>query len=88
VDEAIEVIHQWRWHESNDVEHLIKTVKESQEVIEIKINRLELSEDEYAWAMVDCIEAYIARESNGIIYATDDAFYDRNLQLMLKTSKN
>ena len=39
---------------------------------------------EECWAMVDCLEAFLARRPDGIIYAPDEGFYNADLKLICK----
>jgi hypothetical protein len=59
-------------------EVVVKALHASQQVIAIEIDQLHLTDD--AWEMVDILEAFLARELDGIIYAPDDGFFDKKLR--------
>jgi hypothetical protein len=55
-------------------EHL----KDTKQIYAIEINPDGLTDD--CWEMLDNVESFIAREVGGIIYTSDEGFYDENLQ--------
>ena len=48
----------------------------------IEIDRDYLTEN--AWAMLDALEAYLAGNLMGLVYAPEDGFYGSGLQLLHK----
>jgi hypothetical protein len=48
------------------------------EVIGIVMDEETMTEE--AWVMVDCLEAYFAREHAGLVYAPGDGVFDARLQ--------
>jgi hypothetical protein len=61
---------------------LRQTINACNQVIVIEIDREYLSED--AWAMLDALEAYLAGNLMGLVYAPDDGLYGSGLQLLHK----
>ncbi len=59
-------------------QQLIQKISSSQQLIAIEIDAPGLPDS--AWEMLDCLEAYLAKELSGLIYAPDDGFYDEFLQ--------
>ncbi|MGH9278013.1 MAG: hypothetical protein ACRD12_07890 [Acidimicrobiales bacterium] len=48
---------------------------------------LEVSADtvsDEVWAMLDALAGYVARRSDGVVYAPDDGFFDADLQLLVR----
>lgn len=62
--------------------NLIEMVDACNQVMVIEIDREYLTED--AWAMLDALEAYLAGNLTGLVYAPDDGFYGSGLQLLHK----
>jgi len=58
--------------------HLDETVQ----LIDIETFRNEL--DENCWVMLDAVECFLARECNGLVFASGDGFYDENLVPVFK----
>jgi hypothetical protein len=58
--------------------HLDETVQ----LIDIESFRGEL--DENCWVMLDAVECFLARECNGLVFASGDGFYDENLAPIFK----
>jgi hypothetical protein len=58
--------------------HLDETVQ----LIDIENFRDEL--DENCWVMLDAVECFLARECNGLVFASGDGFYDENLVPIFK----
>ncbi|MBA3873667.1 MAG: hypothetical protein H0X30_31425 [Anaerolineae bacterium] len=68
---------------SNELQQqLIEMVEASNQVIGIEIDREYLSEE--AWAMLDALEAYLAGNLMGLVYAPEDGFYGSGLELLHK----
>ena len=61
---------------------LIDMLDACNQVITIEIDRDNLSED--AWGMLDALEAYLAGNLMGLVYAPEDGFYGSGLQLLHK----
>lgn len=61
---------------------LVNKLAASKQVIALEIDPVGLTDD--GWAMLDCLEAYLASRLSGIIYAPDDGFYDPKLQPLYK----
>lgn len=57
-------------------------VNNARQVFAIEIDREGLSEE--AWAMLDSLEAYLAGNMMGLVYAPDDGFYGSGLELLYK----
>jgi hypothetical protein len=57
-------------------------INDARQVFAIEINRESLSED--AWAMLDSLEAYLAGNLMGLVYAPEDGFYGSGLELLYK----
>ena len=64
-------------HES--VKHKLEGV---QRVISLHVDRGQLSDE--AWFMLDSLEAELARTCDGVVYAPDDGFYDKDLHLIAR----
>ena len=58
--------------------HLDETVQ----LIDIQSFRDEL--DENCWGMLDAVECFLARECNGLVFASGDGFYDEGLVPVFK----
>ncbi|NET57744.1 MAG: hypothetical protein F6K47_16760 [Symploca sp. SIO2E6] len=67
---------------SSKLQNLIQQLVASKQVIAIEVDDEGLSD--CAWEMIDCLEAFLAKGWNGIIYAPEDGFYDENLQSIYK----
>jgi len=67
---------------SSKLQELIKQLVASQQVIAIEVDYEGLSDS--AWEMIDCLEAFLAKSWNGIIYAPEDGFYNEKLQPIYK----
>ena len=65
-------------------QQLIDRVEASNQVIGIEIDRDYLSEE--GWAMLDALEAYLAGNLMGLVYAPEDGFYGSGLELLYKIS--
>jgi hypothetical protein len=60
----------------NDVAAFLASV---QQVFELQFHRGGgVSED--CWAMLDCLEAFLAKERDGIVFSSGDGIYDADLQ--------
>ena len=55
------------------------------QIWEILVTRGTLTKD--AWAFLDCLEAFLARQINGLVFATDDGLYDERLTRLTSISK-
>jgi hypothetical protein len=62
----------------NQQQDLIQKLTATKQVIAIEIDYSGLTDA--AWEMLDCLEAYLAKNLSGIVYAPEDSFYDENLQ--------
>lgn len=51
-------------------------------IIALEIDRVGATND--AWAMIDCLQSFIAGNYQGIVYAPDDGYYDPSLQPLIK----
>jgi hypothetical protein len=80
IEETIEVIR--KSGKLNQQQNLIEKLAASKQIIAIEIDHSGLTDA--AWEMLDCLEAYLAKELSGIVYAPDDGFYDENLQPIYK----
>ncbi|MBN1312316.1 MAG: hypothetical protein JXB30_12935 [Anaerolineae bacterium] len=56
---------------------VLSHLEETVQLIDIESSRDEL--DENCWAMLDTVETFLARECNGLVFASGDGFYDENL---------
>ncbi len=80
VNETIKIIElSGKSHLPPDLGNKLAT---SKQVIAIEIDPVGLTDD--VWAMLDCLEAYLAARLSGIIYAPDDGFYDPKLKPLYK----
>ncbi len=61
---------------------LMELLDACNQVIGIEIDRDYLTEN--AWAMLDALEAYLAGNLMGLVYAPEDGFYGSGLQLLHK----
>jgi len=61
---------------------LSKHVAKTTQVIAIEIDVIGLIED--GWQCIGAVESVIAKRLDGIVFADGDAFYDADLQLILK----
>ena len=61
---------------------LRNAVNGARQILAIQIDREGLSEE--AWAMLDSLEAYLAGNLMGLVYAPDDGFYGSGLELVYK----
>lgn len=80
VNETIEIIE--LSSKSHLPPELANKLATSKQVIALEIDPVGLTDD--GWAMLDCLEAYLASRLSGVIYAPDDGFYDRHLQPLYK----
>ncbi|HEY9742726.1 MAG TPA: hypothetical protein V6C90_19755 [Coleofasciculaceae cyanobacterium] len=80
IEETIEIIR--KSGQLNQQQNLVEKLADSQQVIAIEIDYSGLTDA--AWEMLDCLEAYLAKELSGIVYAPNDGFYDENLQPIYK----
>jgi hypothetical protein len=49
-------------------------------IVALDVDQAGLTED--AWFMLDCLESFIAKRCDGIVYAPDEGFYDSALKLI------
>lgn len=63
-------------------ESVEKLVKETVLVYVMEINQAEITDD--CWEMLDSIEAYLLRTCNGILFTSDNEFFDQNLKMIYK----
>ncbi|MGN6104318.1 MAG: hypothetical protein ACTHU0_04380 [Kofleriaceae bacterium] len=63
---------------------LIARLREAKQVFAIELD--ELLADEEVWELLDSLEARIARELDGIIYADDEGFFDGSNRPLCKFS--
>jgi hypothetical protein len=63
-------------------QELSKYVARTRQVIAFEIDVVGLTED--GWECASVLESIIAKRLNGIIFADGDAFYDAQLQIILK----
>jgi hypothetical protein len=64
------------------VNEIIDHLKASKQVLAIEVDQEGMSED--AWVMADCVEAYIAKNYDGIVYAPDHGFFNAKLKCIYK----
>jgi hypothetical protein len=76
IEETIDIISQSG--QLNQQQDLIQKLTATKQVIAIEIDYSGLTDA--AWEMLDCLEAYLAKNLSGIVYAPEDSFYDENLQ--------
>ncbi len=76
IDEAIDIMSQSG--QLNQQQDLIQKLATTKQVIATEIDYSGLTDA--AWELLDCLEAYLAKELSGIVYAPEDGFYDENLQ--------
>lgn len=65
----------------SSVERVKESLDQTKQVIAIEVDPGALTE--YAWAMIDCVEAHLAKRLNGIVYAPGDGFFDERLRPIL-----
>lgn len=65
---------------SRQQSEIIDQLSATKQVIAIEIDFDGLRDA--AWEMLDCLEAHLASILSGIIYAPNDGFYDRHVQLI------
>jgi hypothetical protein len=53
-------------------------LREAVRMLAIEMNREEISDE--AWAMLDAIEAHLAKKYDGIIFTQEGAFFDKDLK--------
>jgi hypothetical protein len=63
-------------------DYLSKHINNIKQTIFIDVDQFGLSEE--AWFMLDCLESFLANRLDGVIYVSDDGFYDKNLKLIFK----
>lgn len=80
INETIEIIE--LSSKSHLPPDLVNKLATSLQVIALEIDPAGLTDD--GWAMLDCLEAYLASRLSGIIYAPDDGFCNRHLQPVYK----
>ncbi len=59
---------------------ILQHITSTRQIVAIEVDRDHLTEE--AWRFCDCLEAFIASELKGIVFAPEDGFYDKRLQLM------
>ena len=67
--------------EARVLQHLDATRR----IIAIEIDPESLSES--AWAMLDCLQSFLASRLDGMIFAPDEGYYDAALQLVARIRK-
>ncbi len=80
ITDALSALDDARDQERAD--HATAQVEASRQVMTIEVERAELTPE--AWFMLDSVEAFVARECDGIVFAEDDGFYDQKLQPIVK----
>ena len=82
IAEAIAFLN--RSNQGQQQQEIIQKISTSQQLIAIEVDAPALPDS--AWEMLDCLEAYLAKELSGLIYAPDDGFYDEFLQPLYQVS--
>lgn len=70
--------------DSSAGEALSRDLAQTQQLLAFHVERDDLSDE--AWFMLDALEAFMAREHGGVIWAEGDAFYDAKLRPLVKTA--
>ena len=63
-------------------QRVLSHLEETVQLIDIESVRDELDED--CWVMLDTVESFLARECNGLVFASGDGFYDEDLTSIFK----
>lgn len=84
IDEFLEVLE--RVTDEDAKTQLRMHLTQSKQIIAIEIAPQNLSQD--AWHMLDSLEAYFARQLQGIVYAPDDGFFDDSLTAIYRFDNN
>lgn len=64
--------------DSKGKQKVLNYIENCKNMFSFEIEREQISDD--AWAMLDNLEAYISKKSDGIIYDNLTGFYDKNLK--------
>ncbi|WNG25524.1 hypothetical protein F0U62_16990 [Cystobacter fuscus] len=75
VEEAIDELREANLVKTQSA--LVKKLKKSREVFALEIDPVAATDD--CWEMVSSLEAWLARERNGVVYAPNDGFFDGEL---------
>jgi hypothetical protein len=81
IAEAVEEIEDAKAPQ-HQAENISRRIGNSQQVLILEIGDTGVTED--CWEMLDNLQAYIAREWDGIIFASGEAIYDAMLEPILK----
>ncbi|WP_020598766.1 hypothetical protein [Spirosoma panaciterrae] len=63
-------------------EMILQIIGETKFVYTLKINQAEITND--GWEMLDTIESMLMRSGDGILFNSDNEFFDRNLKKIYK----
>lgn len=75
IDEVLQVLAEANSNEA--VRQLGERLKNSKVVYAFEVDTSNLTDD--AWAMLDALEAFVARECDGLVYAPGDGLFDAAL---------
>jgi hypothetical protein len=59
-----------------------QTVRSAAQIFSLEVSRETVSED--CWEMLDAVQAFLAEKCDGIVYAPEDGFFDKNLRPLYK----
>jgi hypothetical protein len=59
-------------------DEVLRVLDSVRQVVSLEINRETVSDD--GWEMLDALEAFVAERIDGIVYAPDGGFFDKNLR--------
>jgi hypothetical protein len=59
---------------------LSQHINNTRQTVIIEVDQFGLSGE--TWFMLDCLESFLANRLDGVIYVSDDGFYDTNLKLI------
>ncbi len=60
---------------------LYESLKSTTVIYALEVNTANLDDD--AWSMIDSVEAYLARQGDGIVYVPGDGFFDADLRRLV-----
>jgi hypothetical protein len=87
-DEALREKKAWLMHilersrKSKNCQRVADHIQQTVRMFEIEVDRDEMTED--TWAMLDAVEARLAKKCDGIVFTRDEGFFDQNLKHFYK----
>jgi hypothetical protein len=76
VREVVQILDRWKMAPFQ--QETLSRLRATVQVISIEVDRQTASGD--CWEMVDAVAAFLASTLDGIVYAPDEGFFDKNLQ--------